>query len=154
MAITAPARADTDATTARAPLDDDASTMARDREDPERVEEEAGRASVVTEVAEGAPWTVIEEAMLHRRSIRKYKRKQVPAHLVRRILEMGRYAPSQGNCQPWTFVVLRASAAEHAAPGAGRGDHRDRARAVRGLPPRADGDPVAHGHARHRHAGD
>jgi nitroreductase len=52
-------------------------------------------------------WNAVEEAILRRRSIRKYKRAQVPAHLVRRMLEAGRYAPSQGNCQPWKFVVVR-----------------------------------------------
>lgn len=56
---------------------------------------------------EAAEWNSVEEAILRRRSIRKYKRKQVPAHLVRRMLEAGRYAPSQGNCQPWKFVVVR-----------------------------------------------
>lgn len=44
---------------------------------------------------------------MRRRSVRKFKSKQVPAHLVRRILEIGRYAPSQGNCQPWKFAVVR-----------------------------------------------
>jgi nitroreductase len=85
----------------------DMSSAARKGEDPEEVEAEAGRASAVKEVPEGAEWTAVEEAMLRRRSIRKYKRKQVPAHLIRRLLEVGRYAPSQGNCQPWKFVVIR-----------------------------------------------
>ncbi len=79
-------------------------------EDPEEIEREAGRSSEIREVAEGAEWNAVEEAMLRRRSIRKYKRKQVPAHAIRRILEMGRYAPSQGNCQPWKFVVVRDAA--------------------------------------------
>jgi len=76
-------------------------------EDPETVEQEAGRASVIKEVPQGAPWTMVEEAIFRRRSIRKYKRKQVPEHLIRRILEAGRFAPSQGNCQPWKFLVIR-----------------------------------------------
>lgn len=99
-----------DLRTTTAPLPEDAATTARDREEPERVEEEAGRTSVITEVPENAPWNAVEEAILRRRSIRKYKRNQVPAHLIRRILEMGRYAPSQGNCQPWKFVVVREAA--------------------------------------------
>jgi nitroreductase len=76
-------------------------------DDPEEIEEEAGRMPEVLEVPEGADWNAVEQAMLRRRSIRKYKRAQVPAHLIRRMLEAGRYAPSQGNCQPWKFVVVR-----------------------------------------------
>jgi len=58
-------------------------------------------------IPEGAPWNDIETAFLKRRSVRKYKRKQVPAHYIKRILEVGRYAASQGNCQPWKFIVVR-----------------------------------------------
>ena len=56
---------------------------------------------------EGAEWNVIERAFLTRRSIRKFKKAQVPAHLIRRMLEIGRFAPSQGNCQPYRFAVVR-----------------------------------------------
>lgn len=56
---------------------------------------------------EGADWNVVERAFLTRRSIRKFKKAQVPAHLVRRMLEIGRFAPSQGNCQPYRFAVVR-----------------------------------------------
>jgi nitroreductase len=45
--------------------------------------------------------------MLQRRSIRKYRKAQVPGHIIRRLLEVARFAPSQGNCQPWKFVVVR-----------------------------------------------
>ncbi|MGD0946280.1 MAG: nitroreductase family protein [Candidatus Binatia bacterium] len=76
-------------------------------EDPEEIEQETGRRSKVTEVPEGAEWNLVEQVMLQRRSIRKYKRRQVPAHVIRRLLEVARYAPSQGNCQPWKFVVVR-----------------------------------------------
>ncbi len=58
-------------------------------------------------VPEGSPWNQVEEAFLKRRSVRKYKRKQVPEHYVKRILEVGRYSASQGNCQPWKFIVVR-----------------------------------------------
>ncbi len=53
-----------------------------------------------------ADWTVIEKAVLNRRSVRNFKDKPVPEHLIRRILEAGRFAPSAGNCQPWKFIVL------------------------------------------------
>jgi len=110
MEITVQVRSRSDLTAPTTPVGAGPTTSARDREDPERIEEEAGRTSAISEIAEGAPWNAVEEAMLRRRSIRKYKRKQVPAHLIRRILEMGRYAPSQGNCQPWKFVVVRDAA--------------------------------------------
>jgi len=76
-------------------------------QDAEEIESEAGRASKITAVPEGAEWNSVESTILQRRSIRKYKKAQVPAHVIRRMLEMGRYAPSQGNCQPWKFVVVR-----------------------------------------------
>ena len=63
-----------------------------------------------TSCEEGADWNVIERAFLTRRSIRKFKRAQVPGHLIRRMLEVGRFAPSQGNCQPYRFAVVREPA--------------------------------------------
>jgi nitroreductase len=76
-------------------------------EDAEQAEQEAGRVSKIPVVPEGAPWTAVERAMFERRSIRKFRKTQVPAHLIRRLLEVARFAPSQGNCQPWKFVVVR-----------------------------------------------
>ncbi len=83
-------------------------TIAIDTGDDLEVDEDAGaeRASC----QEGADWNAIERAFLTRRSIRKFKRTQVPAHLVRRMLEIGRFAPSQGNCQPYRFAVVREPA--------------------------------------------
>ena len=52
-------------------------------------------------------WTETEQVILNRRSIRLYKKDQVPEFMVKRILEAGRFAPSAGNCQPWKFIVLR-----------------------------------------------
>jgi len=76
-------------------------------EDAEEVEKEAGHGSKITVVPEGAEWNAVEQVMLQRRSIRRYKKAQVPAHLIRRLLEVARFAPSQGNCQPWKFIVVR-----------------------------------------------
>lgn len=67
----------------------------------------ARRRTAVHDIPPGADWNPIEEALLRRRSIRKFKARQVPSHLIRRILEVGRFAPSQGNCQPWSFAVVR-----------------------------------------------
>ncbi len=74
---------------------------------PDLLEEETGDVPETAEVGDGADWNVVERLFLTRRSIRRFKKKQVPAYLVRRILEIGRFAPSQGNCQPWKFVVVR-----------------------------------------------
>jgi nitroreductase len=52
-------------------------------------------------------FTQTERVILERRSVRVYKKKQVPVYMVKRILEAGRFAPSAGNCQPWKFIVLR-----------------------------------------------
>lgn len=51
--------------------------------------------------------TETEKVILKRRSVRLYKKEQVPEFMVKRILEAGRFAPSAGNSQPWKFVVLR-----------------------------------------------
>jgi nitroreductase len=52
-------------------------------------------------------FTETEKVILRRRSVRNYKKKQVPEFMIKRILEAGRFAPSAGNCQPWKFIVLR-----------------------------------------------
>ncbi len=52
-------------------------------------------------------YTETERIILERRSVRKYKKEQVPEWMIKRILETGRFAPSAGNCQPWKFVVVR-----------------------------------------------
>jgi len=52
-----------------------------------------------------------------RRSVRKFKDKDVSREIVDEILEAGRWAPSGLNNQPWKFMVLKAegkdSLAEH-----------------------------------------
>jgi len=42
----------------------------------------------------------------NRRSVRKFKKKTIPAKLIDEILESGRWAPSGLNNQPWRFMVL------------------------------------------------
>jgi nitroreductase len=51
--------------------------------------------------------TEIEKVVFRRRSVRLYRKEQVPEFMIKRILEAGRFAPSAGNCQPWKFVVVR-----------------------------------------------
>lgn len=52
-------------------------------------------------------WNNTEKLILARRSTRAYQNRQVPKQMIRRILECGRYAPSEGNYQPWRFIVVR-----------------------------------------------
>jgi nitroreductase len=92
----------------------DSNTYGRGTEIPvsnsQQIEPEAAVETKFVEPAEGADWNIVEQVMLRRRSVRKYKKKQVPAYLIRRTLEVARYAPSEGNCQPWKFVVVRDAA--------------------------------------------
>ena len=46
------------------------------------------------------------EAILSRRSIRRYTPQPVPEAVIRRLLEAAMCAPSAGNEQPWHFVVI------------------------------------------------
>lgn len=54
----------------------------------------------------GMPWNAVEKTIFERRSIRVFKKKQLPDSMIRRILEAGRFAPSAANCQPWKFMVI------------------------------------------------
>jgi nitroreductase len=51
--------------------------------------------------------TPTEDVILKRRSVRAYRKAQVPEFMIRRLLEAGRFAPSAGNGQAWKFVVIR-----------------------------------------------
>ncbi|MBN1280536.1 MAG: nitroreductase family protein [Candidatus Thermoplasmatota archaeon] len=46
------------------------------------------------------------DAILTRRSIRKYKQKPIGSDFLQKLLSAGFQAPSAGNQQPWHFVVL------------------------------------------------
>jgi len=50
------------------------------------------------------------EAIRTRRSIRKYKDKQVPWDNIVTILQAGKYAPSAGNLQNWKFIHIKSDA--------------------------------------------
>ncbi len=49
----------------------------------------------------------LSEAILNRRSIRKYKDKEIDDELVTKIIEAGVWAPSAGNLQSWEVIVVR-----------------------------------------------
>jgi nitroreductase len=46
------------------------------------------------------------EAILSRRSIRRYTSKEVSRELIQELLEAAMSAPSAGNEQPWHFIVI------------------------------------------------
>ncbi len=46
------------------------------------------------------------EAILSRRSIRKYTAENIPEPILQTILRSGMNAPSAGNQQPWQFIVI------------------------------------------------
>ncbi|XPO21226.1 nitroreductase family protein [Phosphitispora sp. TUW77] len=48
----------------------------------------------------------IIEAILERRSTRRFKSEQVPRATIGRIIDAARWAPSAGNVQPWEFYVV------------------------------------------------
>ena len=46
------------------------------------------------------------EAILTRRSIRKYKTTPIPESMILELLDAAMNAPSSGNAQPWHFVIV------------------------------------------------
>ncbi len=48
------------------------------------------------------------DAIRTRRSIRKFKDKQVPWDNITTIMQAGKYAPSAGNMQNWKFIVIKS----------------------------------------------
>ncbi len=46
------------------------------------------------------------DALLTRRTVRKFKKDKIPRDLVRRLIEIGTYAPNAGNAQTWRFIVV------------------------------------------------
>jgi len=61
---------------------------------------------VIPEVEGIEGLTPVEEVIYNRRSNRIYSKDPVPDALVRRVVEAARFAPSHGNCQPWSFIVI------------------------------------------------
>lgn len=59
----------------------------------------------------GGEAAIVLGAMERRRSIRSYRREQVPAGDILAIVSAGRLAPSSGNGQPWRFLVVEDKAA-------------------------------------------
>jgi len=66
----------------------------------------ATRRRALTDPGVPRPGADIEQAVLMRRSIRAFLPKPVPKKLIRRLLEVARWAPSGSNIQPWRVHVL------------------------------------------------
>jgi nitroreductase len=47
------------------------------------------------------------DALMTRRSVRKFQDKQIPDEILNKIITVGRYAPSALGLQPWGFVVVQ-----------------------------------------------
>ena len=58
----------------------------------------------------------MSDPVLSRRSIRRYTDEPVSAHDIESLLRAAMAAPSAGNQQPWTFVVVRERATLDAFP--------------------------------------
>lgn len=52
----------------------------------------------------------LREAILRRRSVRRYRSDPVPRGVIMRLLEAATWAPSAHNRQPWRFVVVETLA--------------------------------------------
>ncbi|MBN1375639.1 MAG: nitroreductase family protein [Dehalococcoidia bacterium] len=63
------------------------------------------------------------EAILTRRSVRKYTEKPVTDEVIKQLLQAGMAAPSSANEQPWHFVVIRDRKTLDQIPGFHRHAH-------------------------------
>jgi len=54
----------------------------------------------------------ILDTIQQRRSIRKYKNQEVPIEKIKTVLHAANWAPSNGNHQPWCFVVAKGKPRE------------------------------------------
>jgi nitroreductase len=56
------------------------------------------------------PWEVLpmetQQALITRRSIRRYKTHPIPSKVIEQLIDAARLAPSANNIQPWEFVVV------------------------------------------------
>jgi nitroreductase len=52
----------------------------------------------------------LSEALKGRKSIRVFKKQNVPEETVEKLIDAASWAPSAGNIQPWEFVIVRKPA--------------------------------------------
>jgi nitroreductase len=65
----------------------------------------------------------LSDAIIKRRSIRTYKKQELPQATVEKLLEAARQAPSAGNVQPWEFVVAKTQKIKEASSNAAYGQN-------------------------------
>lgn len=66
------------------------------------------------------------QAIVDRRSIRKYKEDNVPQSMIEEIIQAGALAPSSKNRQPWKFVVVTGRSKEEMVLAMQRGLEREK----------------------------
>jgi nitroreductase len=49
----------------------------------------------------------VKKAIAKRKSIRKFKEKEVPDKIIKEVIDAARRAPSSHNLQPWHFIVVK-----------------------------------------------
>lgn len=49
----------------------------------------------------------LEKLVKGRRSVRQWKKKEVPDELIKKAIELGTWAPNGGNYQGWRFIVVK-----------------------------------------------
>jgi len=47
------------------------------------------------------------DLLLNRRSIRRFKPKDISDEVIQKIIDIARYAPSAKNSQPWEFIIVK-----------------------------------------------
>ena len=62
----------------------------------------------------------------NRRSIRKYKSREVPKELIEEIIRAGMLAPSSKNRQPWKFIVATGDAKQESLEAMRKGLEREK----------------------------
>jgi F420 biosynthesis protein FbiB-like protein len=55
----------------------------------------------------------ISDAIMTRRSIRRFKQDPIPEEILKKIIAAASYAPSPKNSQPWRFVVIQSDEAKN-----------------------------------------
>jgi nitroreductase len=50
---------------------------------------------------------ILEKLVKERRSVRKWKKEDVPDELIQKAIELGTWAPNGGNYQGWHFIVIK-----------------------------------------------
>jgi nitroreductase len=55
----------------------------------------------------------LQDVITNRRSIRTFKKKELPQVVIEKLLDAARLSPSAGNVQPWAFVVVSSQKTKH-----------------------------------------